>query len=79
VNFLDSDKIVLGVGGDLRLKSAPIINAPLVLSLAYQYQKLDSNEFELTSINSPTNPAPYETVSADGEVQVISVSASVKF
>jgi hypothetical protein len=79
VNFLDSDKIVLGVGGDLRLKSAPIINAPLVLSLAYQYQKLDSNEFELTSINSPTNPAPYETVSADGEIQVISVSASVKF
>jgi hypothetical protein len=79
VNYLDSDKVVLGVGGDYRIKSAPIINAPLVLSLAYQYQELDEREFELTSINSPSDPAPYETVRADGEIQVISLSASVKF
>lgn len=79
VNFLDSDKMVLGVGGDYRLDSAPVINAPVVLSLAYQYQKLDKRDFELTSINSPSDPAPYETVRADGDIQVISLSASVKF
>lgn len=79
VNFLDSDKMVLGVGGDYRLDSAPVINAPVVLSLAYQYQKLDERDFELTSINSPSDPAPYETVRADGDIQVISLSASVKF
>lgn len=79
VNYLDTDKIVLGLGGDYRLNSAPIIDAPLVLSLSYQYQKLDERNFELTSINSPSDPAPYETVRADGEIQVISLSASVKF
>lgn len=79
VNFLDSDKMVLGVGGDYRLDSAPVINAPVVLSLAYQYQKLDKRDFELTSINSPSDPAPFETVRADGDIQVISLSASVKF
>ncbi|MDF1822169.1 MAG: outer membrane protein transport protein [Alcanivoracaceae bacterium] len=79
VNYLDTDKIVLGLGGDYRLNSAPLINAPLVLSLSYQYQKLEERDFELTSINSPSDPAPYETVRADGEIQVISLSASVKF
>ena len=78
-NFLDSDKVVMGVGGDYRLNRAPIINAPLVLSLAYQYQKLEERDFELTSINSPSDPAPFETVRADGDIHVISASASVKF
>ena len=79
VNFLDNDRIVLGVGGDYRINSAPVIDAPLVLSLAYQYQKLDDRDFELTSINSPSDPAPFETVRADGDVHVISLSASMKF
>ena len=79
VNFLDSDKIVLGVGGEYRVNSTPIIDAPLVLSLAYQYQKLDDRDFELTSINSPSDPDPFETVRADGDVHVISLSASVRF
>jgi long-subunit fatty acid transport protein len=79
VNFLDSDRIVVGVGADYRLKRAPIINMPLVMSLAYQYQQLDEREFNLTSINSPTNPSPYETVRVDGDIHVISGSLSLKF
>ena len=79
VNFLDSDRIVVGVGADYRLKRAPIINMPLVMSLAYQYQQLDEREFNLTSINSPTNPNPYETVRVDGDIHVISGSLSLKF
>lgn len=79
VNFLDLDKIVLGVGADYRLASVPVIDAPVVLAFAYQYQRLDERDFELTSINSPSDPAPFETVRADGDIQVFSVSASLKF
>ena len=79
VNFLDSDKTVVGIGGDYRLKNAPIINAPLVLSLAYQYQQIEERDFELTSINSPSDPAPFETVRADGNIHLFSLSASMKF
>jgi hypothetical protein len=70
---------VVGIGGDYRLKNAPIINAPLVLSLAYQYQHIEERDFELTSINSPTDPAPFETVRADGDIHLFSLSASMKF
>ena len=79
VNFLDSDKTVVGIGGDYRLKNAPIINAPLVLSLAYQYQQIEKRDFELTSINSSSNPEPFETVRADGDIHLFSLSASMKF
>ena len=78
-NFLDSDKTVVGIGGDYRLKNAPIINAPLVLSLAYQYQQIEERDFELTSINSSSDPEPFETVRADGDIHLFSLSASMKF
>jgi hypothetical protein len=79
VNFLDSDRLVIGIGADYRITSAPVIGKPVVLSLAYQYQQLDDAEFDLTSINSPTDPAPFETVRADGDVHVISGSLSLRF
>jgi hypothetical protein len=79
VNYLDTDKTVLGLGLGYRVKQAPLVDAPLELSLGYQYQKFDERKFELTSINSPTDPEPFETVRADGEIHVISASAAVKF
>ena len=79
VNFLDSDKVVLGVGSDYKVKSAPIINAPVVLSLAYQYQQIEERDFELTSINSSSDPEPFETVRADGDIHLFSLSAAMKF
>ncbi|MDC9612080.1 hypothetical protein PSH99_24260, partial [Pseudoalteromonas sp. GABNS16H] len=79
VNYLDTDKKVFGLGASYRLSSAPIIDMPLELSFAYQYQMLDEADFELTSINSSTDPAPYETVRADGEINVFSSSLSLKF
>ena len=79
VNYLDTDKKVFGVGASYRLASAPIIDMPLELAFAYQYQMLDEADFELTSINSSTDPAPYETVRADGEINVFSSSLSLKF
>lgn len=79
VNFLDTDRLIVGVGADYRINNTPIIGRPLVLSIAYQYQQLDDADFDLTSINSPTDPAPYETVRADGDVHVISGSLSLRF
>ena len=79
VNFFDSDRILVGIGAAYRLENAPMIDMPLVLSLAYQYQQLDAREFELTSINSPTDPAPFETIRADGEVHALSASVSLRF
>jgi outer membrane protein transport protein (OMPP1/FadL/TodX) len=79
VNFLDSDKKIIGVGASYRITSAPIIDMPLELAFAYQYQMLDETDFELTSINSSTDPQPYEAVRADGEINVFSSSLSLKF
>jgi hypothetical protein len=79
VNYLDTDKKVFGLGASYRIASAPVINMPLEVAFAYQYQMLDEADFELTSINSPTDPSPYETVRADGEINVFSSSLSLKF
>ena len=79
VNYLDTDKKVFGLGASYRIASAPVINMPLEVAFAYQYQMLDEADFELTSINAPTDPAPYETVRADGEINVFSSSLSLKF
>jgi len=79
VNYLDTDKKVFGLGASYRIASAPVINMPLEVAFAYQYQMLDEADFELTSINAPTDPAPFETVRADGEINVFSSSLSLKF
>jgi hypothetical protein len=79
VNYLDTDKKVFGLGASYRIASAPVINMPLEVAFAYQYQMLDEADFELSSINSPTDPSPYETVRADGEINVFSSSLSLKF
>ncbi len=79
VNYLDTDKKVFGIGASYRVANAPVLNMPLELAFAYQYQMLDEADFELTSINSSINPAPNETVRADGEINVFSSSLSLKF
>ncbi|MEQ3636553.1 outer membrane protein transport protein [Alcanivorax sp.] len=79
VNYLDTDKKVFGIGASYRVANAPVLNMPLELAFAYQYQMLDEADFELTSINSSSNPAPNETVRADGEINVFSSSLSLKF
>ncbi|WP_340676375.1 outer membrane protein transport protein [Paraperlucidibaca sp.] len=79
VNLLDTDKTVLGLGASYRLANAPLVDSPVEIALAYQYQKLEEADFDLTSINSPTSPAPYETVRADGDIHVLSASVSLKF
>ena len=79
VNFLDSDRALVGVGGSYRFDDVPGISVPVEIGFGYQYQRLDDREFDLTSRNSPSDPAPYETVRADGEVHVFSGSVELPF
>lgn len=79
VNFLDADRKVFAVGATYRFNDFPVVNHPLELGFAYQYQQLERAEFDLLSINSPTSPLPYERVSAGGDIHVFSGSAALKF
>lgn len=79
VNYLDNDKWILGLGLTAEYKSVPVLAFPVRFDLAYQYQKLDSREFDLYDQRSPNYPQSYETVEADGDVHVFSGSITLKF
>lgn len=78
VNYLDSDKTILGLGGAWIIQHPPILAYPLRLDLGYQYQLLEERDFQLTTTR-PGFTNPYETVTADGEAHVLSGSITVKF
>ena len=78
VNYLDSDKLIVGVGSSLIIKNPPILAYPLRLDFGYQFQKLEERDFELTTTR-PGVANPYEVVTADGDVHVFSGAVTVKF
>ena len=78
VNYLDSDKIIAGVGSSLIIQNPPILAYPLRLDFGYQFQKLEERDFELTTTR-PGVANPYEVVTADGDVHVVSGSITLKF
>ena len=78
VNYLDSDKIIAGVGSSLIIQNPPILAYPLRLDFGYQFQKLEERDFELTTTR-PGVANPYEVVTADGDVHVFSGSITLKF
>lgn len=79
VNYFDADKMSYGLGLEHSSKNALGPNTSLILGAGIQYQKLKEREFDLIHIDSPTYPAPYETVKVDGEVTVVSASVSFLF
>jgi hypothetical protein len=79
VNYLDADKMILGLGLTAEYKSVPVLAYPVRFDLAYQYQQLDSREFDLYDRRSPSFPQSYETVEAEGDVHVFSGSITLKF
>ena len=79
VNYLDADKMILGLGLTAEYKSVPVLAYPVRFDLAYQYQQLDSREFDLYDRRSPSFPQSYETVEAEGDVHVFSGSMTLKF
>lgn len=79
VNYLDTDKIIVGLGLTAQYKTVPILSYPVRFDLAYQYQQLDARKFDLYDQRSPNYPQPYETVEAEGDVHVFTGSMTLKF
>ncbi|TVP58019.1 MAG: aromatic hydrocarbon degradation protein [Halomonadaceae bacterium] len=82
VNYLDNDRIVLGVGASATLPQFAPLAYPITLEFGYQYQELRDRDFELYS-DDPANPtgpdAPFETLQANGSVHVFSGSLTLTF
>ena len=81
VNYFDSDKTVIGLGGAMEFEDPYVFAYPVRLEFGYQYQLLEERDFRLTTLD-PANPGPgtfYESVAADGEVHVFSGSMTLKF
>ncbi|AJD46624.1 outer membrane protein transport protein (OMPP1/FadL/TodX) [Isoalcanivorax pacificus W11-5] len=79
VNYLDNDRLVVGLGVSAEFKNAPILAYPVRLDVGYQYHHLRDRDFDLVSSDPNVTTNPYETVTADGEVHVFSGSITLKF
>ena len=83
VNYLDSDKVIVGLGVSLQYDKPPVLAFPVRMDIGYQYQQLLKQEFDFYTSQgagySATNPHHYETVEASGSVNVISASVTLKF
>ncbi|MBM7335232.1 MAG: outer membrane protein transport protein [Alcanivorax sp.] len=79
VNYLDTDKWIFGLGLTAKYERTRFFSFPVRFDIAYQYQKLDPRTFDLYDTRSPSYPQPYETVEADGDVNVITGAVTLKF
>ncbi|WP_303290339.1 alkane uptake protein AupA [Marinobacter sp. SS5-14b] len=74
LNYLDTDKIVVGLGISATYDRTRLLAHPVRLDLGYQYQQLQERDFTLVDYDgTETN------VTADGEIHVISGSITLKF
>lgn len=78
VNYLDSDRFVLGLGATMDVADPPIIAHPVRLDFGYQYHHLRDTDYLLTGINE--NGDRYaEEVTAGGDAHAVSASISLQF
>lgn len=78
VNYLDNDRLLLGLGASAEFKDPWVLAFPVRLDFGYQLQLLQDREFLLTSSQSGNND-PYETLRTGGEVHVFMGSLTMKF
>lgn len=78
VNYLDNDRLVVGLGFSAVAHNMPFMAHPVRLDFGYQYQDLEERDFDLTSTD-PGDPQPYETVRTSGDVHVFTGSVTLKF
>ncbi len=74
LNYLDTDKIVLGLGLSATYKRTRLLAYPVRLDLGYQYQQLQERDFTIVDSNGNEQQA-----TADGDIHVISGSVTLKF
>lgn len=77
VNYLDTDRWIGGLGLSAEFPNFWVLAHPLRVDLAYQYHKLEERDFQMASEDAPSNP--YETVTASGDVHVLTGSITLKF
>jgi len=76
INYLDTDKIVVGLGISATYDRTRILAFPVRFDLGYQYQKLQERNFTLVDYDNST---PDVKTTADGDIHVISGSVTLKF
>lgn len=74
VNYLDTDKIVLGLGLSATYNRTRLLAYPVRIDIGYQYQQLQERDFTIVDFNGNE-----EAVTADGDIHVVSGSVTLKF
>lgn len=74
INYLDTDKIVIGLGVSATYDRTRLLAYPVRLDLGYQYQQLQERDFTLVDYDGNETD-----VKADGDVHVVSGSITLKF
>lgn len=74
VNYLDTDKIVVGLGLSATCDRTRLLAYPVRFDIGYQYQQLQKRDFTIADFNGNE-----EAVTADGDIHVVSGSVTLKF
>ncbi|KPP99231.1 alkane uptake protein AupA [Marinobacter sp. HL-58] len=74
LNYLDTDKIVAGLGISATYERTRLLAYPVRLDLGYQYQQLQDRDFTIVDFDGNEQQA-----TADGDIHVISGSITLKF
>lgn len=74
LNYLDTDKIVVGLGISATYERTRLLAYPVRLDIGYQYQQLQDRDFTIVDFDGNEQQA-----TADGEIHVVSGSITLKF
>lgn len=74
LNYLDTDKIVAGLGISATYERTRLLAYPVRLDIGYQYQQLQDRDFTIVDFDGNEQQA-----TADGDIHVISGSITLKF
>ncbi|MDX1553445.1 MAG: alkane uptake protein AupA [Marinobacter sp.] len=74
LNYLDTDKIVAGLGISATYERTRLLAYPVRLDIGYQYQQLQKRDFTIVDFDGNEQEA-----TADGDIHVISGSITLKF
>ena len=74
LNYIDNDRIIAGLGLSATYKQTRFLRYPVRFDIGYQYQELQERDFTIEDVDGNT-----QSVTADGEIHVISGSVTLKF